>query len=83
MITITALHTLKHEEQCYLDSIEVLAELRSLLLIFHFQLAQFLVDVRILLLIEPQDTLKGLTQLLTLVLQHLLIKLWLLYWIKL
>lgn len=69
--------------QCYLDSIEVLAELRSLLLILHFQLAQFFVDVRILLLVEPQNSLKGLTQLLTLVLQHLLIKLWLLYWVKL
>lgn len=73
----------KIEEDDYLDSIEVLTELRSLLLIFHLQLAQLLVDVWILLFIETQDTLKGLTQFLAFVFQHLLIKLRLLYWVKL
>lgn len=77
----TTVTRLKHSKH-YLDSIKILAELCSLLLVLHFQLAQFFIDVRIFLLIEPQDTLKSLTELFALIFQHFFIKLWLLYWIK-
>lgn len=66
-----------------LDSIKILAELCSLLLVLHLQLAQFFIDVWILLLIEPQDAFKSLTELFAFILQHFFIKLWLLYWVKL
>lgn len=65
-----------------LDSIEILAELRPLVLIIQFDFAQFLIHFRVFLLVQTQNALKRLPQLLPFVFENFFIELWLLHGVE-